>query len=123
MFGEKVALSSVTFMKDVATIYTANPVKKLLIQTFEKERIITKHCKFPWSPWSPDLTLADVWLWVYLKSLVYRSLPSNLSKLKDVIHRDLSCIQSEILHSAVAGYVKRLQCVIPCGGHVKHILL
>ncbi|GFW66288.1 hypothetical protein TNCV_1711871 [Trichonephila clavipes] len=31
---------------------------------------------------------------------------------------------ADILHSAVAGFVIRLECVIPCGGgYVEHILL
>ncbi|GFY33764.1 uncharacterized protein TNCV_4594761 [Trichonephila clavipes] len=73
---------------------------------------------------SPDLTPADFWLWGYLKSWVYQSHSSNLSELKDVIRQELSCIQRDILHSAVAGFVTPLQCVIPCGGgHVEHILL
>ncbi|GFV99072.1 hypothetical protein TNCV_1510501 [Trichonephila clavipes] len=33
-------------------------------------------------------------------------------------------VQVDILHSAVAGFVKRLKCAIPCsGGYVEHILL
>lgn len=121
---EKDALSTVTFMQDGATSHTAIRVKEFLIQTFGEERIISRRCKFPWPSRSPDLTPADFWLWGYLKSRVYRSRPSNLSELKDAIRRELSCIQPDMLHSAVAGFVTRLQCVIPCGGgHVEHILL
>ncbi len=47
---------------------------------------------------------------------MYLSGPSNLSKLKNVIRRELSCIHLDLLHSAIAGFVTRQQCVIPCGG-------
>ncbi|GFT14926.1 uncharacterized protein NPIL_330591 [Nephila pilipes] len=89
-----------------------------------EERIISKSCKFSWPSQSPDLTPADFGLWGYLKSRVYRYCPSNLSQLKDVIRGELSCIQPDILHSVVARFVTRLQCLIPCGGgHVEHVLL
>ena len=86
------------------------------MQTFGEERIISKRCKFSWPSRSPDLAPVDFWLWGYLKSPVYRSRPSNLSELKDTICRELSCIEPDILHSVVAGFVIRLQCVILYGG-------
>ncbi|GFV64051.1 uncharacterized protein TNCV_3181191 [Trichonephila clavipes] len=68
-------------------------------------------------------TPADLWLWGYLKSRVYLSGPSSLSELKDAILREVSSIRPDMLHSAVAGFVTRLECLLPCGGgHVKHIL-
>ncbi|GFU80637.1 putative phosphoenolpyruvate synthase [Trichonephila clavipes] len=75
-------------------------------------------------PRSLDLTPADFWLWGYLKSRVYLSGPSSLSELKDAIRRELSSIHPDMLHSAVAGFVTRLECLLPCGGgHVEHILV
>ncbi|GFW32195.1 DUF4817 domain-containing protein [Trichonephila clavipes] len=97
-------ISNVTFMQDGATSHTANPV--------------------PMAPRSPDLTPADFWLWGYLKSRVYLSGPSSLSELKDAISREVSSIHPDMLHSAVAGFVTRLECLLPCGGgHVEHILV
>ncbi|GFT35252.1 uncharacterized protein NPIL_138241 [Nephila pilipes] len=120
----KYVLSTVTFTQDGATSHTANPVKEFLIQTFEEERIIRKRCRIPLPPRSLDLTQADFWLRGYLKSRMYRIRPFNLLELKEAIHRELSCIQSDILHSAVARFVTRLQCLIPYdGGHVEPILL
>ncbi|GFU54007.1 uncharacterized protein TNCV_246381 [Trichonephila clavipes] len=73
---------------------------------------------------SPDLTPADFWLWGYLKSRVYLSGPSSLSELKDAIRREVSSIHPDMLHSAVAGFVTHLECLLPCGGsHVEHILV
>ncbi|GFT29463.1 uncharacterized protein TNCV_2116661 [Trichonephila clavipes] len=77
----------------------------------------------PMAPRSPDLTPADFWLWGYLKSRVYLSGPSSLLELKDAIRREVSSIHPDMLHSAVAGFVTRLECLLLCGGgHVEHIL-
>ncbi|GFX39410.1 DUF4817 domain-containing protein [Trichonephila clavipes] len=108
-------ISNVTFMQDGATSHTANPVKAFLIQTFWEDRIVSRHCN-PWPPRSLDLTPADFWLKGYLKSRVYLSGPSSLSELKDTIHREISSIHPDMLHSAVAGFVTRLECLLPCGG-------
>ncbi|GFW70748.1 uncharacterized protein TNCV_2923031 [Trichonephila clavipes] len=80
--------------------------------------------KVPMAPRSPDLTPADFWLWRYLKSRVYPSGPSSQSELKDAIRREVSSIHPDMLHSAVAGFVARLEYLLPCGGgHVEHILV
>ncbi|GFV48419.1 uncharacterized protein TNCV_3026891 [Trichonephila clavipes] len=88
------------------------------------DRIVSRRCRYPWPPRSPDLTPADFWLWGYLKSRVYLYGPSSLSELKDVVRREVSSIYPDMLHSAVAGFVTRLECLLPCGGgHVEHILV
>ncbi|GFW32340.1 DUF4817 domain-containing protein [Trichonephila clavipes] len=115
-------IANVTFMQDGATSHTANPVKAFLIQTFGEDRIVSRRCRYPWPPRSPDLAPADFWLWRYLKSRVYLSGPSSLSELKDLIRREVSSIHPDVLHSTVAGFVTRLECLLPCGGgHVEHI--
>ncbi|GFS81730.1 uncharacterized protein TNCV_2706731 [Trichonephila clavipes] len=117
-------ISNVMFMQDGATSHTANLVKAFLIQTFGEDRIVSRRCRYPWPPRSPDLTPADFWLWGYLKSRVYLSGPSSLSELKDAIRREVSSIHPDMLHSTVAGFVTRLECLLPCGGgHVEHILV
>ncbi|GFX48412.1 uncharacterized protein TNCV_4614081 [Trichonephila clavipes] len=117
-------ISNVTFMQDGATSHTANPVKAFLIQTFGEDRIISRRRRYPWLPRSTDLTPVDFWLWGYLKSHVYLSDPSSLSELKDAIRREISSIHPDMLQSAVAGFVTRLECLLPCGGgHVEHILV
>ncbi|GFU77311.1 uncharacterized protein TNCV_511521 [Trichonephila clavipes] len=91
---------------------------------FGEDRIVSRRCRYPWPPRFPDLTPADFWLWGYLKSRVYLSGPSSLSELKDAIRREISSIHPDMFHSAVAGFVTRLKCLLPCGGgHVEHILV
>ncbi|GFV59634.1 uncharacterized protein TNCV_1907061 [Trichonephila clavipes] len=117
-------ISNVTLMQEGATSHIANPVKAFLIQTFGEDRIVSRRCRCPWSPRSPDLTPADFWLWGYLNSRVCLSGPSSLSALKDAIRREVSSIHPDMLHSAVAGFVTRLECLLQCGGgHVEHILM
>ncbi|GFT57179.1 uncharacterized protein TNCV_1691931 [Trichonephila clavipes] len=117
-------ISNGTFMQDGATSHTANPIKAFLIQTFGEDRIVSRRCRYPWPPRSPDLTPADFWLWGYLKYRVHLSGPSSRSELKDAIRREVSSIHPDVLLSAVAGFVTRLECLLPCGGgHVEHILV
>ncbi|GFS52248.1 uncharacterized protein TNCV_4849841 [Trichonephila clavipes] len=117
-------ISNVTFMQDGATSHTANPVKAFLIQMFGEDRIVSRYCRYLWSPRFPDLTPAEFWLWGYLKSRVFLSDPSRLWELKDAIHREVSSIHTDMLHSAIAGFATRLECLLPCGGgHVEHILV
>ncbi|GFW23595.1 uncharacterized protein TNCV_4091381 [Trichonephila clavipes] len=117
-------ISNVTLMQDGATSHTANSVKAFLIQTFGEDRIVSRCFRYPWPPRSPDLIPADFWLRGYLKSRVYLSGPSCLSKLKDAIRREVSSIHPDMLHSAVAGFVTRLECLLRSGvGHVEHILV
>ncbi|GFX22485.1 uncharacterized protein TNCV_3601161 [Trichonephila clavipes] len=117
-------ISNVTFMQDGATSHTANPVKAFLIQTFGEDRIVSRRRRYPWLPRSPDLTPVDFWLWGYLKSHVYLSGPSSLLELKDAIRREVSSIHPDMLHSAVTGFVTRLECLLPCGGgYVEHIMV
>ncbi|GFU88140.1 uncharacterized protein TNCV_5074871 [Trichonephila clavipes] len=92
--------------------------------TFGEDRIVSRHCGVPMASSVSDLTPVDFWLWGYLKSRVYLSSPSSLSELKDAIRREVTSIHPDMLHSAVAGFVTRLECLLPCGGgHVEHILV
>ncbi|GFU22188.1 uncharacterized protein TNCV_2060581 [Trichonephila clavipes] len=95
---------------------------KPVTQTFGEDRIVSRHCRYP-CPSVSRFNTDDFWLWGYLKSRVYLSGPSSLSELKDAIHGEVSSIH-RTCHSAVAGFVTRLECLLPCGGgHVEHILV
>ncbi|GFW60122.1 hypothetical protein TNCV_1389351 [Trichonephila clavipes] len=50
--------------------------------------------------------------------------PSSLPEQKDAIRIEVSFIHPNMLHSAVAGFVTRLECLFACGGgHVEYILV
>ncbi|GFV41117.1 uncharacterized protein TNCV_2667081 [Trichonephila clavipes] len=100
-------------MQDGATSHTANPVNAFLTHMLGEDRIVSWRCRYPWPPRFPDLTPADFWLWGYLKSRVYLSGPLSLSELKDAIRREISSIHPDMFHSAVAGFVTRLNVFSP----------
>ena len=56
-------LNRAYFMQDGATPHTALSTRR--------EKIIGKNFEYAWPPYSPDLTLADYWLWPTLKRVVY----------------------------------------------------
>ena len=60
------------FMQDGATPRTALSTRRYLKDIFGK-KIIGKHFEYAWphGSYSPDLTLADNWLWLTLKRVVY----------------------------------------------------
>ncbi|GFW34173.1 DUF4817 domain-containing protein [Trichonephila clavipes] len=97
-------ISNVTFMQDGATSHTANPVKAFLIQTFGEDRIVSRHCRYPWPPRSLDLTPADFWLWgIFEISRVFiRSIKSVGTERCDP--------QRSILHTS--GHVALCRCWI-----------
>ena len=63
-------LNRLYFMQDGATPHTALSTHRYLKDIFGK-KIIGKHIEYKWPPDSPDLTLADYWLWPTLKRVVY----------------------------------------------------
>ncbi|GFY27738.1 uncharacterized protein TNCV_242041 [Trichonephila clavipes] len=91
-------------MQDGATSHTANPVKAFLIQTFGEDRIVSRRCRYPWSPRSPDLTPEHFWLWGYLKSRVY------LSRSIKSVGTERCDPQRSILHTS--GHVALCRCWI-----------
>lgn len=52
--------------------HIATPVKHFLVQMFGS-KIIKRDCRLPWPLRSPDLTSADIWLWGYLRTWIYKS--------------------------------------------------
>jgi hypothetical protein len=55
-------------------------------------------------------------LWVYLKSKVYKPLPKTLDKLKVNIEREIRKISKDILNSTFLNFKKRCDLVISAGG-------
>ncbi|GFU15291.1 hypothetical protein TNCV_2229591 [Trichonephila clavipes] len=56
-------ISNVTSHAGWSTSHTANPIKAFPIQTFGKDRIVSRRCRYPWPPRSPDFQhRQDFWL-------------------------------------------------------------
>ena len=69
-------------MQDGATPHTALSTRRYLKDIFGK-KIIGKHFEYAWPPYSPDLTLADYWLWPTLKWVVYSGKQEPYSILEE----------------------------------------
>ncbi|GFT50459.1 hypothetical protein TNCV_1314281 [Trichonephila clavipes] len=90
-------------MQDGATSHTANPVKAFLIQTFGEDRIVSRHCRYPWPPRCPDLTPEDLVVGIFEISRVsIRSIKSVGTERCDP--------QKSILHTY--GHVALCRCWI-----------
>ena len=70
----------------------------------------------PWSPRSPDLTPMDFILWGYIKKLVYTKNYQDLEQLKNAIVAAFQLVTGEMVTSALANFVKRLNSVVEANG-------
>ncbi|GFX94615.1 uncharacterized protein TNCV_3088441 [Trichonephila clavipes] len=82
---DKHLLERTIFMQDGAPPHISRRVKDLLRRSFGDDHVLSHHFHHAWPPSSPDLSPCDYWLWVYLKSQVYRDRPTSLRMLKDNI--------------------------------------
>ena len=72
--------------------------------------------KQQWPPRSPDLNPCDYFLWCYLKSKVYKSLPKTLNDLKANIRKDVKKINTSTLESIFFNFFERCQLVVEKNG-------
>ncbi|GBM62922.1 hypothetical protein AVEN_22330-1 [Araneus ventricosus] len=97
-------VDSTIFMQVGAPPHIATPVKQLLNLHFGNDRIISRHFPTAWPP--PEL-----WLWGYLKDVVYGGPIANLAKLKNRITQLIHNITTETLRSVVEHAVLRFQLI------------
>ena len=84
---ENLYLKSSWFMQDGAPSHTSHKSRRLIEQHFGA-RAVGKFLPVSWTPYSPDLTPADFWLWPTLKMIIFskRKLPlTSISSLKRAI--------------------------------------
>ena len=60
------------FLEDVTAPHTALTTRRMISDIFG-DRVIGKHFRLPWPPYSPDLTPNDFWLWSTLKRMVFNN--------------------------------------------------
>ena len=76
------------------------------IESFFQDRIISKNL---WPPRSPDLTLADFFLWGLFKGIVYKNTPRTIEQLKDAIPQEIQAINFDTLGKVFQNLEKRIQ--------------
>jgi len=71
-----------------------------------------------WPPNSPDLNVADFFLWCYLKDRVYKNSSKTLKELENNICTTIDAIPKDFLMRAMSNFEIRLRHVIVFnGGH------
>ncbi len=111
-------------MQNGAPEYIQEPVKTLLLQHITEERDISRSFPNQWPPRLPDLTPCDFWLWVCLKSLVYRGGVATFNDLNNSITLHVRSLTTDKLRSAVEHIVHRLEILQGNeGGHEEHLSL
>jgi len=90
------------------------------IESFFKDRIISKKC---WPPRSPDLTSTDSFLWGLLRGKVYKNTPRTIEQLKDAIHQEIQAVNFDTLGKVFQNLEKRIQvCLDVKGDQFQHRL-
>ena len=54
-----------------------------------------------WAPHSPDLNPLYYFVWGYLKSLVYKPIPKDMSTLKERVKTECNRLSKELIRKAV----------------------
>ena len=69
-----------------------------------------------WPARSPDLTPNDFFLWGYLRERVYRTSPTTLDKLEELIKAEVCEIDAELCARVIQNVTSRLERVIERNG-------
>lgn len=80
------------WFQDGAPAHRRNIVRDRLQALFQ-DRVVGLGHAHEWPPRSPDLTPLDFFLWGYLKSKVYQTVPRNLNDLRQRITREVTALR------------------------------
>ena len=95
------------FQQDGAPPHYARQVRNRLDEAFSEW--IGRRGSIEWPPRSTDMTVADFFLWGYLKDKVYARHPTSLEELKKFIREEFHTIPQEMLARACASVKHRLE--------------
>ncbi len=108
-----------TLQQDNATAHTAADTLNMLKEFFDDQLISTNH----WPPRSPDLSLADYFLWGFLKDRVYMNTPQTLEDLHWNITAEIDHITPDLLKKVHGNMVKQARaCIVADGKRFEHLL-
>lgn len=110
------------YQQDGAPPHYAANVRAYLNDIFPG-RWIGRRGAIEWPARSPDLTPLDYFLWGYLKSKVYQSLPNTLEELKERIRSEVRKITPVMISNVQEEFISRLgHCQIVNGQQFEHLL-
>lgn len=104
------------FQQDGCPVHYARIVVEWLNQQFG-ENWIGRNGPVLWPPRSPDLTIADFYLWGRLKQIVYANdLPPNVERLKEKIRDAVASLPLEEIRNSYRELRRRLELCVHEGG-------
>ena len=108
--------------QDGTTAHTARASLSVLREMFP-QHVISCGGNVPWPARSPDLSVGDYFLWVYLKSRIFISKPRTIAELKQSIKVEIVGIMEQMTHRVMENLGVRLkQCLRKGGRHLNDIL-
>ncbi|RZF42341.1 hypothetical protein LSTR_LSTR004149 [Laodelphax striatellus] len=111
------------FQQDGATAHTAR-VSMAAIRGLFGKHVISRNGDIVWPPRSPDLSVCDFYLWVYLKSIDYNTRPKTLRALKNRIAEEIAATPLDTLRKVMDNFENRLaECIRQDGHHLHDIIL
>jgi len=113
----------IVFQQDGAPPHTSLRARAVLQRIFPGRWIGLYGPITDWPPRSPDLSPLDFFLWGYIQSQVYATLPLNREDLRNRILQAFNTVTPEMLQRTRANFMRRLViCAENGGGHIEHIL-
>ncbi|GFV76374.1 transposable element Tc3 transposase [Trichonephila clavipes] len=110
------------FQQDGATCHTARATIDLLKDTFG-DRLISRFGPVNWLSKILRFNTAILFLWGYVKSLVYADKPQTLDHLEDNIYRVIADIRPQMLDNVIEIRTSRLDYIRASrGSHMREII-
>lgn len=114
--------NAIWFQQDGAPPHYHVNVRQYLDLIFTNQWI-GRRGSMEWPPRSPDLTPLDYFLWGYVKSMVYKTKPTDLEDLKQRITLAIRSITPQMLNNVRRHFYLRLGCCQDMqGAHFEHLL-
>ena len=115
-----IPLHRVWLQQDGASAHTTAGVLSYLTETVGAH-VVSRHGPQAWLPCSPDLTYPNFFLWGWVKSQAYQTLPRSLPQLKCKLRHAVSIPPSMLEVLADALPARARLCLRKHGAEIEHL--